>query len=168
MEDNRILKIVYTFFVGLLLAIFVGVGINTFYAGPKAPEFPIELNTYGKEQELTPEEVTVQKDWDQTMEQHNKDMKPYNRNVSMLTLGAAVILLVTSMVYEKKIKIIADGVMLGGLFTLLYSLGRGFASENSRYVFVVVTIGLAIVLYLGYHRFVREYEPISKVPKAKT
>lgn len=165
-EDNKILKLVYTFFLGVLLAIFVGVGINTFYPGPKAPEFPIELNTYGKEPSLTPKQITVQKDWDKKSEQHNKEMKPYNRNVSIITLTAAVILLVTSMVFEKKIKIIADGVMVGGLFTLLYSLGRGFASENSKYVFIVVTVGLAIVLYLGYHRFVRTHNLVNK--KSKT
>lgn len=166
-EDNRILKLIYTFFLGVLLAIFVGVGINTFYPGPKAPEFPIELNTYGKESTLTTEQITIQKDWDKKAEQHNKDMRPYNRNVSILTLCAAVILLATSMVFEKKIKIIADGVMVGGLFTLLYSLGRGFASENSKYVFVVVTVGLAIVIYLGYHRFVRIHESTSKKSKSQ-
>lgn len=165
-DDNKILRLVYTFFLGLLLAIFVGVSINTFYTGPQAPEFPTELNTYGKEPELTPEQITIQKNWDQKIEQHNKDMRPYNRNVSIVTLGAAVILLIASIVYEKKMKIIADGVMLGGLFTLLYSLGRGFASENSKYVFVVVTVGLAVVLYLGYHRFVREHKPVTKTTKA--
>jgi hypothetical protein len=155
MQDNNLLKLIYTFFLGIFLAIFVGVGINTFYPGPKSPEFPTALNTYGKEPELTNDQIKIQKDWDQTMAQHNQDMKPYNRNVSMLTLAAAVIFLVVSIAYEKKIKIIADGIMLGGLFTLLYSLGRGFASENSKYVFAVVSVGLAIILFLGYHRFVR-------------
>lgn len=58
--------------------------------------------------------------------------------------------------------------MLGGLFVLLYSLGRGFASENSKYVFVVVTVGLVTVLYLGYHRFVKAHVPVDKTPKIKS
>lgn len=165
-EDNKILKIIYTFFLGLLIAIFIGVGINTFYPGPKQPQFPIELNSYGKE--LTKEETVVQRNWEKQMELHNQRMKPYNRNVSILTLIAAVILLTISMIYEKRIKIISDGVMLGGLFTLLYSLGRGFASENSKYVFLVVSIGLVIVLYLGYHRFVREHVPVTETAKKKS
>ncbi|NBU33062.1 hypothetical protein EB118_05960 [bacterium] len=164
-EDNKILKLVYTFFLGLLMAIFIGVGINTFYPGPKAPVFPIELNTYGKE--LNADELKTQKQWDKTMEQHNNLMKPYNRNVSLIALIAAVVLLAASLVYENKIKVMADGVMLGGLFVLLYSLGRGFASENSKYVFVVVTVGLATVLYLGYHRFVRVHEPKNTTSKVK-
>lgn len=165
-EDNNILKLVYTFFLGLLIAFFIGVGINTFYPGPKAPVFPVELNTYGKE--LNADELKTQKQWDKTMEQHNNQMKPYNRNVSLIALIAAVILLAVSLAYEKKIKVIADGVMLGGLFVLLYSLGRGFASENSKYVFVVVTVGLVTVLYLGYHRFVKAHVPVDKTPKIKS
>jgi predicted histidine transporter YuiF (NhaC family) len=153
MDDNKLIRLVYTFFLGLLLAIFVGVGINTFYDAPQAPEYPIELNTYGKEP--TTEQVDKQKEFDKKAEEHNKKMQPYNRNVSILTLVAAVVLLAVSLVYEKRMKVIADGVMLGGLFTLVYSIGRGFASENTDYVFVMVTIGLAIVLYLGYHRFIR-------------
>lgn len=44
--------------------------------------------------------------------------------------------------------------MLGGLFTLFYSIGRGFASEDSKYMFIMVSVGLLLVLFLGYHRFV--------------
>jgi hypothetical protein len=62
----------------------------------------------------------------------------------------------------------ADGVMIGGLFVLLYSLGRGFASENSKYVFIVVTVGLVTVLYMGYHRFVKAHVPVNKTSKIKT
>ncbi|MGZ6005719.1 MAG: hypothetical protein ACXWLH_06275 [Candidatus Saccharimonadales bacterium] len=154
MEDNKILKLVYTFFLGLLLAIFVGVGIATFYPGPTAPKYPTELNTYGKE--LTAQEVQVQRAFDKRNEQYQEAMKPYNRNVSIITLIAAVIFLAISLLIEQNMKVIADGVMFGGHFTLIYSIGRGFASENSKYVFVVVSVSLVIVLYLGYHRFVRE------------
>lgn len=36
--DNNVMKIVYTFFLGALLALFVGLGIQTFYPGPEMPE----------------------------------------------------------------------------------------------------------------------------------
>lgn len=165
MEDNKILKLVYTFFLGILLAIFVGAGVNTFYPGPKSPEYPISLNTYDKE--LTKEQGQQQKEFDQQLQQHNEKMKPYNRNVSTITLAVAVVFLMISILYEKRIKIIADGVMLGGLFTLLYGIGRGFASEDSKYVFLVIAVGLALVLYLGYHRFVRDTPTKSKPKKNK-
>jgi hypothetical protein len=153
MEDNKILKLVYTFFIGILVAIFVGVGIATFYPAPPAPQWPIELNTLSKQPSV--EEEQVQKAYDKKMQAYQEESKPYNQNVSIITLFASVILLSLSIALEKKIKIIADGIMLGGLFTLLYSIGRGFASENTKYVFIAVTIGLAVALYLGYHKFVK-------------
>lgn len=152
MEQIKILQIVYTFFVGVLIAIFVGVGINTFYAPPKAPEFPMELNNYGKV--LSPEQAERQREFDSRNLEYQNKMKPYNRNVSIMTMGAAVALLAISILFEKRIKVIADGIMLGGLFTLFYSIGRGFASEDSKYMFIMVSVGLLLVLFLGYHRFV--------------
>lgn len=152
-DENKVLKIVYTFFLGLLLAIFVGVGINTFYEGPKPPEWPTSLSTPAKDPEAAPSRDETQ--YYEAQQAYDKAIKPYNRNVSTIALSAAVILVVVSLVFEKRIKIIADGVMLGGLFTLIYSIIRSFVSEDTKYIFVVVTVGLVLVLYLGYHRFVR-------------
>jgi len=164
MQDNKILQIVYTFFLGLLLAIFVGVGISTFYPSPKMPDYPIELQTYDKEP--TPAQTQKQRDYERQSEQHFKETKTYSRNVSIIALVAAVVFLVISLVYEKKIRIIADGVLLGGLFTLLYSIGRGFASEDTKYTFVTVTVGLVVALYLGYHRFIRTQASAKKRNKS--
>lgn len=84
MERIKILQIVYTFFVGVLIATFVGVGINTFYAPPKAPEFPMELNNYGKV--LSPEQAERQREFDSRNLEYQNKMKPYNRNVSIMTM----------------------------------------------------------------------------------
>jgi hypothetical protein len=152
-DDNKVLKIVYTFFLGLLLAIFIGLGVNTFYPSPQAPDYPTSASIYGKEP--SEQDIEEQREFETASRSHQENLKPYNRNVSIITLVAAVLLLAISVIFEKKIKVIADGVMLGGLFTLVYSIGRGIASEDSKYVFAAVTIGLAIVLYLGYHRFAK-------------
>ncbi len=167
MGDNKVLKLVYTFFLGVLLAIFVGVGIGTFYKSPAAPHFPVELNGYGKEQCMTEEQVAKQREYDRKLEKYQEQMKPYNRNVSIISLAAGVVFLTLSLIFEKRIKIIADGIMLGGLFLLIYSTGRGFAAEDSKYVFVTVSVGLVAVLFLGYHRFVREHTATKKKSKAR-
>lgn len=152
MVDGSVLRIIYTFFLGLLLAVFIGVGVNTFYEPPEMPRYPAELETYSKE--VTDEQAAKLRAFDAENREYQDKLKPYNRDVSVITLVAAVTLLVVSIVFQRRIRIIADGIMLGGLFTLVYSIGRGFASEDSKYLFVVVTIGLAIALYLGYRRFV--------------
>lgn len=151
-EQNRVLVTIYTFFLGLLLAIFVGVGVETFYPSPSAPRPPIELSY---EKELNAEQKQQQREFDAQMLRYEDSMKPYNRNVSIIMLTAAIVFVIVSLVFEHRIRIISDGVMLGGFFSLLYGLARGFASQNSKYVFVAVAVGLAVVLYLGYHRFVK-------------
>lgn len=153
MEDNKILKLVYTFFLGLLIAVFVGVGISTFYETPEAPEYPLEAEYY--EREPTSEELEAQKQYDEEYDEFvETNLQPYNRNVSIIVIIAAVMLLALSIIYDEKLEIISDGVMLGGLFTLMYGIGRGFASENTKYVFVIVTVSLGVVLYLGHNRFI--------------
>jgi hypothetical protein len=151
-EENKFLKLTYTFFLGILLAIFVAVGVITFYPSPKTVAYPVELST--PTPGLTTKQIALQKSYNLMSQQYDNDIKTYDRNTSIITLGAAVIFLVISIIFEKKIKIIADGVMLGGLFTLIYSIGRGFASQDTKYTFLAVTVDLVIVLYLGYHRFV--------------
>ena len=151
MEERRGLRLIYTVFLGVLIALFVGLGINTFYPGPTQPTFPTELNTIGKEP--SEQQIRLQSEWDKQMAAHNERMKPYNRNVAIIALVTAVTLLVISIVLDRRIKPLGEGLLIGGLLTLLYSIGRGFASEESRFVFVAVTISLIVVLYVGYHQF---------------
>lgn len=158
--DNKILSIVYTFFLGLMLALFVGLGISTFYPSPKAPEYPITLETKAID---TPEQRQKDEEFSKQMREYDSDMQTYNRNVSIISLVSAVVLLAISLAFERRNAVVANGVLLGGLFTLLYSVGRGFVSRDSKITFVVVAIGLATALYLGYRRFARTNEP----PKAK-
>ena len=152
--DNKTLTIVYTFFLGIILALFIGLGISTFYTGPKMPEYPTASDAvYTEKQGPTPEQVKAQRDFDTSYKQFDKDNKIYNRNVSMIALASAVILLVFSFAFEKRSQVIANGMLLGGVFTLLYSIVRGFVSEDTKYTFAAVCVGLVVALYLGYRRF---------------
>jgi hypothetical protein len=54
-----------------------------------------------------------------------------------------------------KLSVIADGLLLGGLFTLLYSLGLGLSTDDTSYRFIIITIGLAAALFIGYWKFLR-------------
>ncbi len=162
MHEQRILKLIYTFFLGVLIALFIGVGISTFYPTPKAPENPVELTYYKEPNEQQQEEI---RQYDQQMQTFEQDkMRPYSRNVSIIALVGAVLLLASSILLEKKVKLIADGIMLGGLFTLFYSIGRGFAANDDKYSFVIITVSLGLVIYLGYHRFIKR-EPVEKLNK---
>ena len=152
------LKNLYALFLGLILATFVGVGIATFYVAPKAPDYPTALNQPPPtvadkqfDQQRTADQVKFDADQKafQTVEAH------YNRNVSGIVIAFAVLFLAISLIFEAKIAIIADGLLLGGIFTLLYGIIRGFMSDQMTYRFVVISIGLVIALILGYVKFAR-------------
>lgn len=160
MQQNSILQLVYTFFLGILIAIFVGAGISTFYPSPERPELPAELSVNSKE--LTKEQEAKRIEFEESNRKFDKEvLGPYNRDVSIIALTLAVLLISISLAFQHRIKIIANGVMLGGIFTLLYSLGRGFASQDSKFIFIAATIGLLVVLFLGYTKFVRAHSVVS-------
>ena len=161
-----ILKLIYTLFLGLLVALFVGLGIDAFYEGPKMPDYPSELNLQKADCGNYPELMAKQEKFDQDQKNFQEQDKVYNRNVSIISLIFAIVILVASLTLFSKIKMIADGVLLGGVFTTAYSLIRGLMSENSKFRFLIVTVGLIIALVLGYIKFIRPKEENKEEPKA--
>ena len=149
-------KVIYSFFLGLLLACFVGFGINTFYTQPAAPSAP-DFGYVGKEG-LTKAQEDKQMAFEKTRRNYETtQLNPYNRNVSVMALAASVIFIALSLLLTRHNGTLADSAALGGIFTLLYSLGRAMAANNNGYVFTAVSIGLVIVLVLGYIRFVSAF-----------
>jgi hypothetical protein len=156
-----LLKYVYTLFVGILLAVFAGVGIAAFYPEPKYPEPPFSMKyprpVMAPDRESTPsaDQIREQEEYDKKTMDHQKKIEEYNKNVSSISVAAAVLMLIVSLTLFKQILVIADGLLLGGVLTLLYSIARGFQSGDHMFRFLVVTVGLIVALILGYLKFVR-------------
>ena len=154
-----LLKYVYIVFIGILLSIFIGVGIAAFYEGPKQPDQNyIPRNLYSesekdatKSAELEKIEAAQNKEW----QEFSKKTQEYNKNVSIIAVIASILILVISLTLFKKILLIADGLLLGGVLTLLYAIIRSFNSQDFKYIFVVVSIGLLTSLILGYLKFIK-------------
>ena len=66
-----ILKLFYTLFLGLLVALFVGLGIDAFYEGPQAPDYPSVLN-------LQKTDCGEYADLKAEQEKFDQDMKSFN------------------------------------------------------------------------------------------
>lgn len=155
------LKVVYAFFVGILLSIFVGIGISTFYPAPTPPESPAIYQRSDIKAD-DPEFKRQEAEFTAAQKQYNQDSSTYNRNVSIISLIAAVVFLSGGLLLASRIHILSDGLVLGGVFTLVYSLGRGFMTDENTYRFVVVTIGLLVVLALGYLKFIKPTKTTTK------
>jgi hypothetical protein len=165
-DDNQVMKIVYTFFLGALLALFVGLGIDTFYPGPEMPEYPAELQYKPGQDELTAEQQQLEREYAERSEQWRDEQNIYNRNVAIVSLAAAVLLLAASLALERRNKVLTNGIMLGGLFTLIYAIGRSFASQETRMTFAAVAVGLVVVLFIGWRRFFQDREEPPHGPPA--
>lgn len=154
-----ILKIIYTVFIGILLATFVGVGIAAFYPGPTAPEAPVSVKYPRPNETLTSTEsaqiLQEQETYDKAFKVYQQEQKNYNRNVSIISLVAAFIILTVSLTLVREIQLITDGLLLGGVLSLGYSIIMGFNTGDDKFRFVVVTVGLVVSLLLGYLKFIR-------------
>ncbi len=156
-----ILRFVYIMFTGVLLAAFVGVGIAAFHSVPERPEVPFSIEHEESICEQIENEEGLrqirqeQEKFDENMKVYRTKLEKYNREISIISLIAAILILVISLILFKKILIIADGLLLGSVLTLIYSIIRGFGSGDDVFRFSVVSVGLVISFFLGYIKFIR-------------
>ena len=152
-----VLKYIYAVFIGVLVVLFIGIGIAAFYPGPKPPISDTPTAPVSKE--LTASEAArIQEDNTKNQAEwkaYQTKSEDYNKNVSIITLIFALIILAISLTFAKSILVIADGLLLGGLFTLIYSLFRSFNSSDYKFMFIVISIGLLISVSLGYIKFIK-------------
>ena len=83
-------------------------------------------------------------------------MGPYNRNVAIITIVAAVIILTIGLLFSLRFLILSDGILLGGVFTLIYSVIRAAQANNIRFTFIIVAVALVVTIALGYWKFLRK------------
>lgn len=161
------LRTIFAFFLGLMLTAFVGVGVYTFHPPPQ--RFDNELRDLGrKEQALrdarAPNELTsADRDSLQAMERRRNQLVdaaaaariPWARTTSITLIIVATLAMAASLIGADRLHVISNGLLLGGVFLMLYGVGWIIATDTSVARFVVITIALAITLALAYARFVR-------------
>lgn len=152
------LKYAYVVFIGVLLATFLGVGISVFY--PEPDSMQNQYYRYDVEPKPASDSAQLMR-MQQTQEENYKiyqDLREaYERNVSILALGLALITVIISLTLIKNLSVIADGVLLGGVLTLGYSIIRGFSADDDIYRFLVTGVGLIVAIALGYLKIVRPH-----------
>ena len=155
--SNRLVRFLYVLVIGLLFVAFIGFGLATFYKAPKAPDYPMELSYPAPVKDGTTDQASLQrqKEFDKTQKDYQTTMSSYNLYASIILIAIAVAVLAISMLGLEKVEVIGDGLTLGGVFTLLYGLGRGMTVENDIFRFIAVTAGLVIILILTYLKFIR-------------
>ena len=125
MKTNTVLQIIFAFFLGLVVVAFVGIGVNTFY----------------------PEPVWVDGQPDQYVS--------WRLTTGIVLLVCATIVLAVSLFLPEHQAVLSNGILLGGVFTMIYAVGMTVSSNASVVRFVVVAVALGVTLAIGYLKFVR-------------
>ena len=129
MRTNNALQIIFAFFLGLVVVAFVGIGVNTFYPEPVWREgVPFD---YADEWRLY---------------------------TGVILLVCATLILAVSLFLPESQAVLSNGLLLGGVFTMVYAVGMTVSAGQSVLRFVVVTIALAVTIGIGYLKFVRGRE----------
>lgn len=137
MKAAHILQAVYSFFLGLALVGFFVIGVNTFY--PEPPRGNLVWEAY----------QPIQEAW--------------AINTSIILLVLAVVALASSMIRAEGHLVIANGLLLGGLFTLFSAVIMSLSSEESYYRFAVISVALVITILVGWYKFVRKQKKQPEV-----
>jgi hypothetical protein len=153
------LRFVYVVFVGIIVAAFIGVGVAAFYPEPQRPDAPLSVK-YSQNVQISDLAAlntirAEQAQYETELKAYMAAEQVYGRNVSIITLLAAVAVLATSLTVLKNVSIFADGTLLGGVVTLGYSIVCGFTIQDNRLRFVLLSASLLITLILGYVKFLQ-------------
>lgn len=135
MRTNNALQIIFAFFLGLVVVAFVGIGVATFYAEP-----PYRDNG-----------LTEYAGWRLT--------------TGIILLICATILLAISLVLPMALGVLSNGLLMGGVFTMIYAVFVAMSSDASISRFIVMAVALVVTLVFGYLRFTRRRGPVP-VPVA--
>jgi uncharacterized membrane protein len=125
MRTNNALQIIFAFFLGLVVVAFVGIGVNTFYPEPAYVD--------GRPDSYVGWQLTT----------------------GIVLLICATIILAVSLFLPESQAVLSNGILLGGVFTMIYAVGITVSSNVSVLRFVVVAIALAVTIAIGWLKFVR-------------
>ena len=136
MKANATLKAIYSVFLGLTVVAFFGIGMATFYPAPEQPE---------------------SMDWEKCQPLYIQ----WNIYTSAALLVFAVLVLLIALFWVANVPVVANGLLLGGLFTLFLAVTLGMDSGVSVFRFTLIAVVLVLVVGVGWYRFVRKGAPAA-------
>ena len=165
---NTGLRTIFSIFLGLMLTVFFGIGVYTFH--PPPTEFEDHIKELNRQEQIIKttkkaSELTVS-DRDQLEEiaLKRRDLivdaeearKPWYLSTSIILIVFSTLTLVISLARAAQFQVVSNGLLLGGVFTMLYGVGWIAFTGTSITRFLVMTAALMVTLVLGYIRFVRK------------
>ncbi len=177
-RQHNALQVIFSFFLGMMVVAFIGVGVNTFYPSPMQ-----DVNSEVEELYQQQSDIEMSRDQDGNLSAADKrkleDLRTqidaaeeeqqladeaWSRNTSIILILFATLVMGVSLIRSEQLRIISNGLLLGGLFTMIYGVGWVIAGGSSVARFAVMSFALVITFALGYARFVRDRETRAVSP----
>jgi hypothetical protein len=167
--QQAILQALYALFLGGIITAFLVVGLTTFYPQPSF-ESPQIVELQQRQQaiyecpdgvgcEITPAEqaeiARIDKELEPLRAQQEQARQLWARNAGLILIAAATALLALSLVRWDRAIVLSNGMLLGGLFTMVGGIGLSIAGGEGVARFLVLSLALALTVGLGYLRFAR-------------
>ena len=76
-------------------------------------------------------------------------------NTSIILLVCATLVMLLSLAIAKLGPVLANGALLGGLFTMIYAVGMGVSAGGQWQRFLVLTVALLVTVGVGWWKFSR-------------
>jgi hypothetical protein len=176
-RQNYALQTIFSFFLGLMVLALIGVGVNTFYPSP-AEQYSKQMQDIARQMEAinvkgAPDTITasdradlarLQTEQNALQDQMDALMKVWGVNTSIILVLFATIVMSISLIRSEQLRVISNGLLLGGLFTMIYGVGWVIFSGTSTSRFFVIVFALVVTIGLGYLKFVRGRRPAAAPP----
>jgi hypothetical protein len=127
--ENKALRVIFPLFLGLMVALLIGFGILAVDSGPGG------LHGVANSQQILA---------------YRSAREAYDREVSIAASVIAVVPLGVSLVLSRRAAVIANGLLLGALFSFLYAAARAMSSPETALTFPVITCALLLSLAAGH------------------
>ncbi|MGV8083134.1 MAG: hypothetical protein AB2L09_05840 [Coriobacteriia bacterium] len=166
-RQNNALQMIFSFFLGLMVVAVIGVAVNTFYEQP-TQKYEDELQKLYRQQESLSVKnsggdmsAEDQAKYDAIMDQIEDLSKEqqsatelWARNTSIILIVCATLVMVVSLVRSDQLRVISNGLLLGGIGTMVYGTGWGLFGGSSLVRFFVILFAFVVSVGLGYLKFV--------------
>ena len=152
-KQRTALQLIFAFFLGLMVTAFIGVGVYTFYP-PGADQAADEIRELRRDQQdirdsrsndaLTQEDRDRLSDLEDEIRGYQDEQREHQAGwagtTSIILIILATLVMGISLVRADQLPVISNGLLLGGVFTMLYGTGWVIASGDSRMRFWVMTL----------------------------
>lgn len=128
--ESKALRTVFPIFLGILLALLIGFGVQVFYPEPDAAFRAAGPGV--------------------SYDSYTAAMEAYSRVASTVISALGIVPLIIGSILPRRAAVLADGFLLGGVFTLLYAAVRGSGSGSGMGAAPsFLAVGAGLVLALG-------------------